>query len=444
MKLPMRRPSGRRGLTSRRTVYAVLAFLLVVGLLSDLPGRVCRGRAASALSQNRPHVALAWVTRSRSLSAWKPWANQEGDAATEALAYLRLNSASRATKTLDGIATPSTPFARTRAALQTLADCQRGDLTLVPRLTADFVDQLPPPAIFEAIVRCAQFNGRFEMARSVVDDWQRQFPADAAAAYQRGRNAELTERFDESITAYREALRLQSDLCQAAFREGVVLAARRDFEGSVDALRRCNDTPCAAIAAIERANSLWELQRIDEAWQTLAPLIDLSPSSLVDPYLQADHYVEEDRIAVVGSRIAESRGDDPQAIRLLQRALEYNPRNFEAVGRLAAILRRSGQVEDADAKSKDHQRMLGQRERAVELRGRLVDHPEDVEARLELAKIYFEVESLADTQLEIDAILRDQPDHEAAKRLLREVARQWSRMRGEGLPGTADEVVTAP
>jgi hypothetical protein len=88
--------------------------------------------------------------------------------------------------------------------------------------------------------------------------------------------------------------------------------------------------------------------------------------------------------------------------------------------------------------------MLGQRERAVGLRGRLVDHPEDVEARFELAKIYFDVESLADTQLEIDTILRNQPEHEAAKRLLREVARQWSRMRGEGLPGTADEVVTAP
>lgn len=444
MKLPMRRPSGRRGLTSRRAVYAILALSLLIGLLSDLPGRVCRAQAASALAHNRPHVALAWVARSRSLSAWKPWADQEADAATEALAWLRLNSASRATQLLDGIAKPSTRFARTRAALETLADCQRGDLSLVPRLTDDFVDQLPPQAIFEAIVRCAQFNGRFEMARSVVDDWQRQFPGDAAAAYQRGRNAELTERFDESITAYREALRLQSDLCQAAFREGVVLAERRDFDGSVAALRQCDETPCAAIAAIERANSLWELQRIDEAWQTLAPLIDLRPASLVDPYLQADHYVEEDRIAIVGSRIAESRGDDPQAIRLLQRALDYNPRNFEAVGRLAAVLRRSGQVDAADAKTKEQQRMLGQRERAVELRGRLVDHPEDVEARIELAKIYFDIESLADTQLEIDTILRSQPEHEAAKGLLREVARQWSRMRGEDRPGTADEVVTAP
>lgn len=440
----MRRPAGRRGLTSRRAVYAGLALSLMVGLLSDLPGRVCRAVAASALSQNRPHAAVAWVARSRALSAWKPWADKEADAATEALACLRLNSASRAAQVLDRIATPSTRFARTRAALETLADCQRGDLSLVPRLTDDFVDRLPPQAIFEGIVRCAQSNGRFEMARSVVDDWQRQFPGDAAAAYQRGRNAELTERFDESIAAYREALRLQNGLCKAAFREGVVLAERRDFEGSVAAMRQCDNTPCAAIAAIERANSLWELQRTDEAWQTLVPLIELRPASLVDPYLQADHYVEEDRIAIVGSRIAESRGDDPQAIGLLQRALEYNPRNFEAVGRLAAILRRSGQIDAADAKTQEHQRMLNQRQRAVELRGRLVDHPDDVEARFELAKIYFDVESLADTQLEIDTILRDRPQHEAANGLLREVARQWSRMRGEGHLGTADEVVTAP
>ncbi len=400
------------------------------------------------MARNQPHSALRWIARCRTFSGRNPWADRESDAAIAALAWLRLNSARRAAETLDAVAMPSDQFERTRAALETLSSCQRGDLAAVNRLTGDFFDRLPPQAIFEAVVRCAQFNGRFDLARAVADDWQRQFPQDAAAAYQRGRNAELTERLPEALQAYRDALALQPDLPRAAFRSGVLLARERgptlerDFELAADLFRSCSGSECGEIAAIEVANCLWELQQTDRAWEVLQPIIARRPGSLVDAYLEVDEYVEEDRVAIVASRIAESRGDDPLAIDLLERALAHNPRNFEAVGRLAVILRRCGRDDQAESRTTDHQRMLQQRERAVAIRTRLVERPDDIDARFELAVIYFDIESLADTQLELSEVLKRDSDHAGAKKLLVEVARQWSRMRSDPGQSTLSEVAT--
>ncbi len=421
----------------RRLLVVVGGLLLAIAWCVDLPGRSCRALAQVALDGNRPHAALRWIDRASQSERFAPLAAGDATPRLRALALLRLNLHTMAMQALAEAERRGGDPRRLRS-YHDLAKAQRGDLEAVKQLSSAGGEFLPPQAIFEAVVRCALFHSRFDWALSVANQWQQQFPHDGLAFYHRGWVQEIRGELELATADYRQAFKCQPSLARAAYRLGMALKQQRSYEEAESFFLKCDDSPYQWIAMIEVADCLWQRHDNQAAWERIAPALALEPASLSDLYVQVDEFVDQDRAALVAARIRESQEQLDEAIGLLQRVLAYNHRNFEAHALLAATLRRVGRSEEADQYAMIHQQMLAMRRRCIDLRTRIGDHPDDLEARYELAELYFQCESLAESQLALQAILELDPAHRPAHRLLgkiyHEKAKTASRCTGSAEP----------
>ena len=308
---------------------------------------------------------------------------------------------------------------------------RRGDLSAAQRLTTLRPELLPPCEVYEAVVRCAFYHGRWDWARSVLDSWQKDFPRDAAVPYSRGRLCELQDQPQEALDQYNAALRLQASLATAAFRAGVILREQRQFDEAVAAFQRCRGSQFTSIAMIEVADCRWQQGDTDAAWESLKPYVGMSPQQLMELYLQVEEFVEEDRAALIAARIRDSQNDPEAVIPLLQRVLDFNHRNVEARNLLVSTLRRLGRGEEASQQTAIVEELVAKRKQTTTLRRLLSDNPDDLEMRCDLAELYLEAETLMHAQFELTKVLNQSPNCRRAHRLLAKVYREKARFASE-------------
>ena len=127
-------------------------------------------------------------------------------------------------------------------------------------------------------------------------------------------------------------------------------------------------------------------------------------------YVQLDEYVDSDRAAVVAARIQDALGHREETIRLLERALAFNHREFEARALLIRNLQALGRKQQADAVALVQSQMVVGRQRCRQLRQDLEQNPRDVDKFCELAELYWQVESDAEALLAISEILAMEPN----------------------------------
>ncbi len=299
------------------------------------------------------------------------------------------------------------------------------------RLTESGAQWLPSCEVHEAVVRCALYDGRWDWARAALDSWQRDVPQDAAVPYLRGRIHELQDEVPEALEEYDEALRLQPSLSKADFRKGAILRGLRQFDEAVAAFLHCRHSALTPIAMIEVADCRWQQGDNDAAWKVLEPYVEQPVRETTELYLQVEEFVEEDRGALVAARIRDGQNDPEAAVPLLQRVLDFNPRNVEARNLLIANFRRLGRGAEADAQTTVVNELLEKRRRTTDLRRLLDEHPDDLEMRCELAELYLEAESLMHAQLELTTVLNRSSDHARAHRLMAMVFREKARHASE-------------
>lgn len=414
--------SGRRRRWPRWAVLAIAAVLLSAWL-GDAFGQLFRGLASRSLQDNRPHAALAWLRWAAISESLRPFPPDDSTPRLQALAFFRLNLREPAIAALEEAALRRGDARRLRF-YHDLADAHHGNAASVERLTEYGGDYLPPPAVFESVIRHGMYHGQFDWAITIADMWIDQFPADGAAFYHRGRMHELSNRFDAAANDYQAALNLQAHLYQAAYRLGIVLKKSRQFEAAEYSLRQCLDSPCDAVARIEIADALWEQGKYDAAWGYVEPEVSRSPLEYADLYRQVDDFDDHDRTAVTAARILESQNRLAEAIPLWERALRFNSRNPEAYDALVAALRRIGRTEAADLYAARHAELLAMRRECAELRVRISDEPDDMEAKFRLAELYAQCESLASAHLVLREVLMAAPGHQRAQQLQADVFRQ--------------------
>lgn len=406
----------------RWMILAVAAALLIVWL-GDVAGHLFRGLASRSMQDNRPHAALAWLRWAGISESLRPFPPDDSTPRLQALAFFRLNLRDQAVTALEE-ATRRRGDARRLRFYRDLADAHHGKAAAVERLTEHGAQYLPPQAVFEGVMRHGLYHGHFDWAITIADMWITQYPDDGAAFYHRGRMHELSGRFEEASNDYQSALDLQPHLYQAAYRLGMVLKERRLFADAERSLLQCLDSPCDAIARIEIADALWEQGKYDAAWASVQPAVRRSPLENVDLYRQVDDFDDHDRAAVTAARILESQNRLAEAIPLWQRVLRFNSRNPEAYDALVAVLRRSGRTEEAELYAARHAELLAMRRECAELRVRISDAPDDIEAKVRLADLYAQCESLASAHLVLREVLATAPGHRRAKQLQAEVFRQ--------------------
>jgi len=407
--------------TRWRALLLVLVTLVFLAWWLDAAGRWCRQAAQRSLRNNSPWTALKWIDRSRSIRG------ATGETyLLEARACARAGLNARAISAL-ALATGQDVDSAALEACQDLVAAHRGDLAAAERLTTLRTSRLPDCEIYEAVVRCALFHGRWDWARGALAAWEKDLPRDAVVPYLRGRVRELEEQLEDALREYEAALRLQPTLAKAAFRRAVILRELRRFDEAVTLLQRCRGSPFDLIARIEVADCRWQQGDSDAAWEALEPALSLAPQYLMELYLQVEEYIEDDRAALVATRIRAGQDNAESVVPLAARVLDFNHRNIEARNLLVSALRRLGRTAEADEQTAIVEQLLDKRRQTTDLRRLLSENPNDLETRCDLAGLYLEAESLMHAQFELLAVLERSANHARAHGLLARVYHERAR-----------------
>lgn len=397
--------------------------LIIVGL--DLPGQWFRWAASRSIDSNEPHAAMRWTSRSR----WRGGRHPEADL-LDARAWLWLNQTTLAMDQLAGLERVNVDRQRL-AAFSDLVLARRGTQDAADRLVHSDTQWVPPRDVMAAVVRSALVNEQYPLAERVLEQWDDRFPSDPALFYLQGLVAELQDQYDPAKRHYARAIELQPTFGAANFRLGVVHRLERRFEEAESAFALCRGTPYQSIGQLEQAACLWELDLLDEAWELLAPLLDVPLATLISLYLEVDEFVDDDRPAFLAARIKSSQEDWPEAEHFARRSLEVNPRNSEARSLLAVVLAESGRLEESLAEREVLENLLDIRRQSGELRNQLVRDPDNVELRCDLAENYLATESLAFAIAEALEVLRRDPRNKRAHGLLAQAYRERAKMTPE-------------
>jgi tetratricopeptide (TPR) repeat protein len=435
--MPKSRPkASRRGVEKIRSRprglvwgLAAIVVLLAVGWAWDWRAAWTRMDASRAIESNASQAAVEKLERS---------GHAGRDGRVQLLlsrAYTRLGLYGKALAAVAAAEAGGGPVEEL-AAHRDLVLASRGDATAAERLLDLHAGLLPPREVLEALVRSKLFLGETQALEPILAQWQRDFPRDGLALYYRGRIAELGEEPALALEQYRQAWAMQSTLYKAAYRGGVMAREVREYAAAVELFAQCRGGPLQPIAVIEEADCLWQLGQVEAASSRLAEVLEMAPAQLTQAYLAADEFADTDRAALLAARIAHSRQEYAQAVEYARRVLEHNHRSFAARNVLIPALRRLGQSEAADAEARIEEAMVENRRRCHDLRSHLESHPDDLDARCELAECYFTSESLAEAQVELDTIFRADPGQKRAHRVQADVFREQARQN----PDLADRV----
>lgn len=405
----------------RRTWLQVLGLLslIVLAWRLDAAGSWSRGYVQSALQRHDPAAALEWLGTARKVSL-----APAQDDLLEARVWLSLNQNALAQAAL-AKAERAGLAASVQTSYQSLIDLQRGYGQQAVRLLQGDPN-LGPGELFEALARCALLNGQAESARSVADQWETEQSTDARPEYYRGRAMEVLEDYQAAAMHYAESVARCGTLAKARFRLSKMHQHLLDYQAALEPLE-FRSTRYQALFDIERAECLYQLEDYEAAQAAIAVHLDTPPHKLNALCYELDEFQEWDRAKALAGRIALQLGRPQEAIELWQNALAFNHRDFATVYQLQQVLREQGQTAEADQWLEKHSEMLKKRQQIGVLRKQIADDPTDLESRLALAERYFEVESLAETQGELQAILGLDPDYAAAHALLARVYRERAR-----------------
>jgi tetratricopeptide (TPR) repeat protein len=315
------------------------------------------------------------------------------------------------------------------AALRLITAAQRGDLQAAEQLMNWQSDTALPREAYEATLRCFQLNDKLDRANLLLDNLETNGELPEMVGYQRARNLEIAEDFAGAAALFAKLQATHLNSPRTAFRAGKCYYQLRDFKQAEGMFRKAQINPYVEIAAVEIANCLWEVGELEEAQKEIEKSSQIKPSNMQVLSLQVDEYVDSDRAALIGARIADARNKPERAVELLERVLAYNHRDFEARSLLIKNLRLINRVTEADALAELQSQMIANRKRCAELRMELAENPRNLDKLCELAELYWYTESVAESQMVLDQVFEVDPNCAAAKALLAKInAERQSRL----------------
>ena len=124
----------------------------------------------------------------------------------------------------------------------------------------------------------------------------------------------------------------------------------RQFDEAVAALLHCRGSPFDLIARIEVADCRWQQGDNDAAWEALEPYVEQPvPRNSRNSICRSRSLWKKTAGRWSRPGFATARTTPKAAVPLLQRVLDFNPRNVEARNLLIANFRRLGRGAEADA-----------------------------------------------------------------------------------------------
>lgn len=307
-----------------------------------------------------------------------------------------------------------------------LADAQQSKLAAIePMLNRWLLQQDADSAeICDAYVNGLVAASRFEMAERVLDAWQNDFPDDPRPHYRRGRMLQHFDRLSDAEAAYRAAIALKPDYFSALHSLGKILNEQKKSQEAFDVYEKCMQMPNSYAAQIAMAQSLIALGKTDDAEQILRGVVQSDLQQIADSYRSVDE-VPELFIAAseLGNLLANS-GKFEEAVLILRRSIDFNPRDTSARYSLAIALRGLGKQDESARELEAVQMARKELEKVNLLRNKIIREPENTEARIELGELLFKYESQRNGLYWLRSVFSYDPDNQIAKAKIAEMSSQ--------------------
>jgi tetratricopeptide (TPR) repeat protein len=288
-----------------------------------------------------------------------------------------LNAFDRFTTHLESAARLGFPVDRVNRE-QALALAQTGRLAVndprVAELLASPGDDLLE--IYEAVVRGAFELFETDLAVTLLDGWQADFPTDAQPHFLRGFYHEYEEQWQDAEVSFRRALELAESRIDVRLGLARALRKQNRFHEALEQYRIC--------LTREQGPDTWfgigECLKMQGA---------LEQARLAYERGNAEDPENYDCLLALGQfDVRAGRGKD--ALPWVQRALEQRPYEFNARYALANAFLYAGETERA---TEHFQRAVAAQQATVRVEALsryVADHPDDVEKRVEIGKTLLE------------------------------------------------------
>jgi Tfp pilus assembly protein PilF len=272
-----------------------------------------------------------------------------------------------------------------------------------------YVEENHPEAkqILEALSQGCLITYRFSAALLYLNEWLEQDPNNAQAYLWRSLAHERVLNFGAAKEDCRQALACEPGRADARLRLGQVLLLTTEYQEAADLLEPLHrEQPGNPVAGMALAQALAKLDRVEEAERLLEELVHQFPD---DPAV----LLERGRLAV-------QRGQRAAAERWLAAAAARAPYDYQTNYTLMLCLKQQGK-EAAARKVQDQVRRLeADNAQFKEFTERLQQHPYDLVARCEIARIYIREGNSREAIVWLKSALKINPNHRLANRLLAE------------------------
>ena len=392
----------------------VVAGALVVGWLAGLPGWWVRQLAVSALS--RRDYGVAWDRAQ--LASRLDHDNPETEFLIARLERKRGNL-EQVKRHLQRAAAQGLDSDRVHRE-ELLALAQTGALSgIIKELDQLLINHSDDGAeICDAYVNGLLVNGQLVEADALIQQWQQAFPDDPQPDYLLGRIAEFNRNFVGAESLYRKSLAKNKQYFLAANALGRVLVELNKWEEALKTYEVCLAFPNPAPAKLGVARCLTNLGREEEALLLLRSLAEMPKDKLNDALRQLGEPTEIDVFSFELGSLEAKHGRPEEAVNLLNRAVEYNPKHREARYQLARSLMLIGRADEA----KKHFDWYQETQEKVAEINRVLDqvklHPHNLDLRCRLGMLYLEVGSANAGVFWLRSVLAEEPTHSVAKETL--------------------------
>lgn len=266
-------------------------------------------------------------------------------------------------------------------------------------------------------------SSRFNEAIDVLNAWQADYPADARPAFRLGRILEHQRRKDDAIGQYRLAKSKDPKYVPAAYSLGRLLLDQRKVDEALEVFQASPGAETSipiqtSIALCKKAQSHTELAK-----QMLQRVLEHPINEIVTEYRKLEEPLETLVPAVELGKMESDEGNFQSAKEWLERAIDFNDRDMEARYAHAVALRGLGEKEASDREFEYVKKTRDALSSVNIYWDRITADPKDTDARLLLAKILLEHESVRnglywlksiqqydDANVEVDRLLREYGD----------------------------------
>ena len=294
-----------------------------------------------------------------------------------------------------------------------LAKAQTGALDeVIEQLPKLLLEQQGDGAeICEAFTNGLLRHGRMAEANLLIQQWQAAYPDDPAPDVVLARLSEFDLHTKAAEQHYRDAIRKNANYLPAHYGLGRTLIELNQWSLAYDAFHHCLAMDVKGPAQFGMARCLVHLDREVEARALLLAAAAEPQEVFLQGLRQLGERTEFDNLSLELGILETKLDHLDEALRWLQRAVDYNPKHRQARYQLAMTLNAASRAEEAKPHFDYHAQIQTQLREIDRLHG-LVDRDPNVwESRYQLGSLSLQADSAEAGIFWLQSVLVEHPNH---------------------------------